>query len=57
MEKRFVDLKHTFRKGLPFTMEVVIRLDIEKKRYILQLNGCEETGWIEGIPNIEEETK
>ena len=46
-------LKHTWKKDLPFPVEVKIHVDVEKKEYWMELNGCQETNKM-NIPNIEE---
>jgi hypothetical protein len=45
-------LKHTWKKDLPFPVEVKIHVDVEKKEYWMELNGCQETARMD-IPNIE----
>ena len=36
-------LQHTWKKGLPFKVQVAIHIDEKNGRYWLEINGCQET--------------
>jgi hypothetical protein len=55
-EERYIKLKHTWNKAMPYPIEVVLNIDKKENTYWIEVNGCQETSSMT-IPNtgIEEE--
>ena len=48
----YKNLKHTFKKGLPFPVEVILHTDLDKETYWIEVNGCQESNTM-NIPNVD----